>query len=182
MSTTIRRTALSIAGLALAAGSLTACGGDDDADTAGGDSSASASPSESTSDTASESPSTSAPAGGDASTKDFCGVYAGLFEQVIGVAGQGGDVSSIVPQLKKYADQLEEVGPPDDIPADAKKGFEVSIEAIKDLPDDATEKDLEDASSSYSAEDQAAAQTFGQYVVTACPELMSAVPTPTPAS
>jgi predicted small secreted protein len=189
-TTTIRRAALSIAGLALAATSLTACGSDDEADTAGSDTSASASAEASTdasddaSDDASADPSDEADTEGesDASDSDFCGVYSNLFQELTTSLGNGGDVASIIPQLKDYAEQLEEVGAPDDIPEDAERGFEVSLQAISDLPDDATQEDLLASSEGYSAEDQADATAFGQYVVTACPDLVPSAPTaPSPA-
>ena len=46
-----------------------------------------------------------------------------------------------VDALKEQAENIEEVGTPEDIPDDARKGFELSLDAVNDL--DADDIDLE---------------------------------------
>lgn len=198
MTITIRRAALGVAGLALTMGSLTACGGDSDTDAAAasaaptGDTDASDDASEEASEEASDDANDEAsddagetpdddPSNADSadgSADEFCGIYANLFETMTASFGQGGgDVSTFLPELKKYAEQLQDAGLPDGASADVKAGFELSTQALDGVSDDATEQDLLAAAQDYTAKEQAQATAFGQYVITTCPDLVPALPT-----
>lgn len=163
MTTTIRRTALSLAGLALVAGGLTGCGDDQASDTSGDKAGG---------DTGSSSGGDGASAPDDISTADFCGSYADLIKESASSFTGDATAAELVPTLKKFAAQLSEIGTPSDIPADARRGFELSVDAINDLPDDATQEDLLGASEKYSEEETADAQAFSTYVQKACPDVM----------
>ncbi|MDQ6524720.1 hypothetical protein RB608_13960 [Nocardioides sp. LHD-245] len=60
---------------------------------------------------------------GDASTEDFCAVWAG-------------DSGNSVDAARDRAAALDEVGTPDDIGDDARSGFEVFVEQLGDVDED----------------------------------------------
>ena len=172
---TLRRLGLSVAVLAFTAGGLTACGGDDD--TAADSGSASSSSPSASADAGDSDDSDNSGDSGDAadapddvSVDDFCGAYSDYFAE-LQKAGNGTDLD--VGTIKDFAEKLSELGTPADIPADARNGFEVSIDAAADLPDDASSEDLASLQSDVSADDQADAMAFGQYVVKTCPDLLA---------
>ena len=178
-TSTLRRLGLTVAALAFTAGGLTACGGDDSSDSAGasagdsaGDSTA-ASPSASSSDDSSDDSgddSSDDSSGGDVSVADFCGAYSAYFRQLAKAASPNDlDIKAI----KEFSEKLGELGTPAGIPDDARNGFEVSVKAAEDLPDDATTADLAKLQNDISADDQADAMAFGQYVVKTCPDLVA---------
>lgn len=80
----------------------------------------------------------SAPA--DASESDFCDAYVSIFDQTIEIGTD--DFDAQAKAMREWGDKLAEVGTPESISEDARKGFETSIDLIQDL--DA--KDLEKAS------------------------------------
>ncbi|TWH04708.1 hypothetical protein L615_001000000410 [Nocardioides sp. J9] len=78
----------------------------------------------------------------DASKADFCKVVndEGGGEEAFEAASKG-DWDKLLDLLKEQADEVEEVGTPKGIPDDAREGFEIQLDAVKDI--DA--KDLEKA-------------------------------------
>lgn len=171
MKTTIRRTALTLAGLALASGALTGCGGGSSSN------STSSTGSSSTSSSPTSSPSSSGSGAGasspdDTSTADFCGSYEALIKEAAGSLSGSSAAADLVPTVKKFANKLGEVGTPADIPAAARRGFELSIDAVNKLPDSATQQELLSQASQYSAAQTADAQAFATYVQKKCPDAL----------
>lgn len=121
----LQRPALTLAGLALVLGGATACGSDEP----------SAAPE-------------------DASTEDFCQVYAGI--------ESGGDD---LDDAKDAVEQLVEVGTPADIPDDARSGFETLGELVQEASDEA---DLETLGEDLGQEVQADFLAFIGYVTQTC--------------
>lgn len=125
----LQRPTLTLAGLALVLGGVTACGGSDDP--------------------------TSAP--DDASPEDFCQVYADTAED------DGDDLDT----AREAVDQLIEVGTPQDMPEQAREGFETLATLVQEADDnDDLEKMGEDL-------DQAQQESFGafiQYITETCAE------------
>lgn len=82
----------------------------------------------------------------DASTEDFCEITndTSWFTEVA-----EDDYEGFVDAIKEYVDKLEEVGTPEDIPDDAREGFEIQVETAGDISAD----ELKEASESDSAED-----------------------------
>jgi hypothetical protein len=74
-----------------------------------------------------------------ASTADFCGAFQAFSDDLDDVTGQESNLGEI---LKKAAKRIEDVGTPDDIPDDAKEGLQLTLDAIMDLPDDASVEDM----------------------------------------
>ena len=75
----------------------------------------------------------------DASVEEFCGTFLDLIEQA---SQAGSDISDAdaIELAKDAADQLSEVGTPEDMPEDARRAFETAIEKIRSIPDDATRR------------------------------------------
>lgn len=146
------RLALSAVG-ALAAVSLTACGG------------------------------SSAPT--DASVEDFCKAQMSIFEDVdIDMSDPEATPTGeeIADALHGWADRISEVGTPEDIPDDARSGFEAIIDQVNDL--DADDIDPEDPSGfadDLSDEAEEEVDDYSDYVSEQCgePELPEVPELPT---
>lgn len=144
MRATARKATLAVAATALALGTLAGCGGD------GGSGSA---------------------APDDASQEDFCEAFATLFKDIMAQA-LSGDPELTVKAIKDWADDMQDVGTPEDMPDEAREGFEVFIDAARDLPDDATLEDLQALGDDLPEEDQAAGDAFGDWASETCPDAL----------
>ena len=118
MRATARKTMLALAGTALALGTMAGCGG-----SGGGGDSGSSAPD-------------------NASTEEFCDAFNSLFTEVMAKAGSG-DMSQAIPAIKEWAENMQDVGTPDDMPDDAREGFEVFVDAAADIDEDAKLEDLQ---------------------------------------
>jgi hypothetical protein len=128
--------------MALVFGGLTGCGGDD-----GG--------------------SSSAP--DDASKTDFCEAFNGFYEKVVSQATESADSSAMIKALKEWAGDIEDVGTPSEMPEDARHGFELFIEAAKDIDDNASIEDLQNIGDDLSDADQKDGQAFSDWTTDNCP-------------
>jgi hypothetical protein len=88
-----------------------------------------------------------------ASTSDFCGTFQDM-------------ANSTTP--KQAADKLQAVGTPSDIAADARHGFEVLVDHLETLPDNAKSADLTAMEKGLSATDQKDVVAFTTYLTRAC--------------
>jgi hypothetical protein len=132
------------ASLVLVAGGAVACGDDDGSK--GGD----------------------AKADDAASTEDFCAAFAAFADDLSGVTGQEENLGEI---LKKAAQRIEDVGTPKGIPDDAKEGLQLTLDAIHDLPDDASVEDMAGLEEDFSEEDEKKTEAFSEYLEKTCPDL-----------
>lgn len=139
------RTALLAASLALVAGTTVGCGGGDGGGDGGG----------------------GAPT--DASVSDFCGTFED-FQTEAAELGADPDPAEIVTVLKRIAEGLEEIGTPEGIPDDARQGFELIITTIQNLPEDATEKDIQELDKDFTAEQEKQSDAFDEYLTDTCEE------------
>jgi hypothetical protein len=150
--------ALFLASLVLVAGSAVGCGGDDK-NSGGG---------------------TSAP--DNASKEQFCGAFTDLFTG-ISSAGDNPD-SDAIKAFKDAANKLGDVGTPDGIPDDARHGFELFVNALEDIDDNASMEDLNNLGKDFSKDDEADLTAFVTYAIQECPEAMgdlgSGLPTELP--
>ena len=82
----------------------------------------------------------------DASVEEFCQPFVDMLHEV---SAQGEDLSDAdaVQLAKETADKLRETGTPADMPEDARRGFELVVEKLAELPDDATKDEVEKARS-----------------------------------
>lgn len=137
------KTAMFAASLALVAGAAAGCGG-------------------SSSDSSTSS---------GASESEFCDGFATFRTDLQGSVTAGSDPADIVKAVKGSAQKLEGTGTPDGIPADAKEGFQISLDTIANVPDDATAQDFSKLGDSLSKADQAKADAFDSYLSDTCPDL-----------
>jgi len=132
---------LAVAATLVLAGSLAGCGGGDDEPEAA--------PSETT------------------STADFCETYNSLFESF--AEGKQPTDAEAVKAIKTWADDLDEVGTPEDIPADAQDGYDLIVATIQKIEDDATQADVQKLTDAFSAAEQKSSDAFGKWATEACP-------------
>ena len=103
----------------------------------------------------------------NASVEEFCGAFIDMIQE----AGTGGaDMSDAdaVALAKKLANKLQEVGTPEDMPADARKGFELALQKINDLPDDATQAEMEAANAELTEEEKGYQKALSDYITEKC--------------
>ena len=74
----------------------------------------------------------------DASEKDFCDTQTSLFTDLVGDTSnpQVPSNDDMAKAVKGWADKLEKVGTPEDIPDEARAGFEATVEQAKDIDAD----------------------------------------------
>jgi len=103
----------------------------------------------------------------DASTEEFCGAFLDLIQQA---QEAGSDISDAdaVKLAKDLAEKLEEIGTPEDMPADARRAFESAIDKINDLPDDATRDEMDEAAGDLTDEEQADQEALSTYLTQKC--------------
>lgn len=94
----------------------------------------------------------------DASKEDFCEVYDAepVFDESLRDASPEEQAEAIKDELDKLADQFVEVGTPEDIPDDAREGFELSLEAIVGISQDDIQQGIEDEDEDFLAPDVSA--------------------------
>lgn len=112
-----------------------------------------------------------------ASTDDFCDAYNGLFDKLMSSDSPSDDEA--VKAFKDWASEMTNVGTPEDMPDDARRGFEVAISTISDIDDDASQKDLENLDDQLSDDEKKDSQAFGAWATETCP---SDVPSDLPSS
>lgn len=89
----------------------------------------------------------------DASVKDFCKVTQDEASQEEFLkAVQDEDWDKIADLVKDQADDVEEVGTPDDISDDAREGFEIQLDAAKGISADDIEKAFKDDEDPFEAD------------------------------
>lgn len=111
----------------------------------------------------------------DASEKSFCDVQTSLFEDLLPDDLTNPEVPSneeMAAVVKDWGKKLEEVGTPDDIPEDARAGFEAIIQQAEDInPDDFSIdklEELEQGGKDASAEVKKQATAFSDYLTDTC--------------
>ena len=102
----------------------------------------------------------------DASVEEFCQPFVDMLQEV---SAQGEDLSDAdaVQLAKETADKLRETGTPADMPEDARRGFELVVEKLAELPDDATKDEVEKAQE-LTEEEQTYSTALSQYIASNC--------------
>jgi hypothetical protein len=103
------------------------------------------------------------------STADFCTAYKSLFSSFEGATKPPSDAEA-VKAIKDWGDEMEKTGTPEDIPADAKEGFQLVLDTIADIPDDATKAEIQKLTGDLSAEEQKQSDAFGKWASETCPQ------------
>jgi hypothetical protein len=111
-------------------------------------------------------PEASAPSA-SVSTAEFCKAYNSLFQEFAGKP-QPSDRQA-VRAIKKWADELEQVGPADAMPADAQKGYELLVKTIAKIKNGATQADIQKLTAEFTAAEQKSSNTFGTWAQKTCP-------------
>jgi hypothetical protein len=109
--------------------------------------------------------------GGDdktASKDDFCAAFQSFYDDLINV---GDDEENLGKVLKDAADKIEDVGTPEGIPDDAKEGLGITLDAINDLPDDASAEDIAQIESDFSEDEKEKTDAFNDYLDETCPDI-----------
>lgn len=149
--------------------SLTGCGGDDAEPEAAPSASESSEPTESAEPTESEEP-TEAPESG--SVEAFCAELNTLFES----AGEFDPSASAKEQarmavqaLKGFAERIDSVEIPEEMPGDAEAGLETVIKTLMDLDDDATLADFSKLEDDLSPDERRDSEAFTTWTSDNCP-------------
>ncbi|MCD4523620.1 hypothetical protein [Nocardioides sp. cx-173] len=104
----------------------------------------------------------------DASKEDFCASFTKINESASFSPGEE-PTKDDIKKVKDAVKDFEETGTPEDIPDDAREGFEIFTEAISDIDDDAAAKDLDEIDD-ISGDDKKKFDAFGEYVAKTCTE------------
>jgi hypothetical protein len=137
---------LAVGGVLLAMPGLVSCGGDDDSSGGKADAKDGKEPT-------------------SVSVEDFCAA-AEKFENTFTET----DTTKLpegVDALKDAAQELKDVGTPDDIPADAREGLGLTLDKLIALPDDVTETDLLEVMD-FTADEAAKSMAFESYLDDTC--------------
>jgi hypothetical protein len=103
-----------------------------------------------------------------ASTKDFCGAFQSFYDDLTSVADDDKNLGKV---LKDAAKKIRDVGTPKGIPGDAKDGLEITLDAIDELPDDASAEDISKLDSKFSDDDKKKTDAFSSYLDKTCPDI-----------
>lgn len=119
----------------------------------------------------------------DASEEDYCASYQSLFDDMSTMTDATD--AEIIAQIKDWATTMEETGTPEDMPEDARAGFETTVTLINDLDDDAQQEDFEKIDEDLTEEETAQVDEFDTYTTDTCGSPMDnmevpEIPTETP--
>jgi hypothetical protein len=108
----------------------------------------------------------------NASKTDFCNGFEAFAKNTASV-GSGSSTKDDVKKAKSETAKLQKIGTPKGIPSDARKGFEVFIDTVAKIPDDASSSQLQNFTDKLSATDTKEFAAFFTYVGTECPNIGS---------
>lgn len=131
--------ALTLASTVIVAAGLTACGGDG----ADGD---------------------SAPK--DASEKEFCAAFQKFSDATSDT--DTSDTEAVIKKAKEAVSDLADIGTPKGMPDDARDGYELFIDKVSDIDDDASEDDVAAIGDDLSDDEQKELTAFITYTSTTC--------------
>ena len=111
----------------------------------------------------------------NASVEDFCGTFLDMIQQA-SEAGQDISDADAIKVAKQTADKLAEIGTPEGIPDDARVAFELAIDKIQSIPDDATRKEMNAIADDLTDEQRKNLDALTTYVTSTCISLPSELP------
>jgi hypothetical protein len=103
------------------------------------------------------------------SATEFCGALKD-FQTTYASSDPTADLEGYIKTTKQAAAGLGDVGTPKNMPADAKDGFDLTVQRINALPDNATVDDLAQIGDVGDA-DQKKLDALGDYITKTCPDL-----------
>jgi len=133
--------ALLVASLVLVAGTLVGCGDDG--------------------------PATGASPPTDASKDDFCGVFDHMLTE-LGALDADAKPAEAVKTLKNAADDLADVGTPEDMPDNARDGYELILDEIEKLDDDSDREDINQLGEDISDVQEKSMAAYEKYLSEEC--------------
>jgi hypothetical protein len=98
---------------------------------------------------------------------EFCEAYTSLARQFEGQ--QPPNEKAAVEAIRQWGDDLTEVGPPEEIPADARKGYDLLVGTVAQLEEGAGQEDIERLTKAYTKAQQTSSNAFGDWVTETCP-------------
>jgi hypothetical protein len=108
----------------------------------------------------------------DASKDDFCKELNSVFTGV-DLGGEDTTQKKVLAAIKSWAKDMEKVGTPENMPDEARDGFELMIKEVGDLEEDATTEDFINLEEELSEGETKASAAFEKYTTDTCgaPEL-----------
>ena len=110
----------------------------------------------------------------DASVKEFCSISAQTADEEFLAALEKKDYDKLADLFQEQAEKAEEIGTPKGIPDDAREGFEIQVDALKDIDGDTVKKAFESKDPSkfedelISKDDQKKVEAFTKYETEKC--------------
>lgn len=102
----------------------------------------------------------------DASEKEFCTAVNSLFDDID--LSEEPSQKETVAAVKKWGKEMEKVGTPEGLSDEGRKGFEVMVEEMAEIKDDATAEDLDEIDKDLSKSDNEAVDVFDDYMTETC--------------
>ena len=110
----------------------------------------------------------------DASDKDFCEGQSSLMQDLASSGEKAPEPAELAELIQDWADEVEEIGTPEDIPEDARAGFETTIEQARDISAEDLEADnLDKLGEELSGDAEKQAEAFNRYVGDTCGDIFS---------
>ena len=107
-----------------------------------------------------------------ASEKDFCEGQSSLMEDLANGAREEPDPAAMAELIQDWADEVEEIGTPEDISEDARAGFEATLEQARDISaEDLEEDNLDKLGEDLSGEAEKQTEAFNRYVGETCGDM-----------
>lgn len=107
----------------------------------------------------------------DASQADFCDAYVSQIEALMR-SDPAENADDSVRRMQDWAGEMAEVGTPEGMPADARRGFETLLEEVESIDPDAGQEELDALGDELGKDAQRDVEAFGAYTIRACPEAM----------
>lgn len=82
-----------------------------------------------------------APSAEATTIEDYCQAYEDYFQQRASLGSQAPD-AEVIATMKAWADDLERIGPPEEMPATARAGRTIWLDLVGQIDDDATADDV----------------------------------------
>lgn len=105
----------------------------------------------------------------DAEEQAFCADYVTYWELVAEAELNEQGIEDAARVAREWGRDLELVGTPADIPAEARDGFEVLVEALETIEDDDTQADVNALEEDFSGSETDAVETFIAWANQTCP-------------
>lgn len=114
----------------------------------------------------------------ETSQQDYCDAYNAYFDAMVDLGLDASD-AEVVEQIKSWGEDLEELGPPEGMPEDARAGRATMLELIDQIDEDSTEEEVTAMTEDLTTEEQAQVSAYEEYNESAC-EVVTESPSESP--